>query len=132
VIGILGNKYNYDSYLNILLSVDPLAGKYPSLSPYVYCANNPIVLRDPDGMDIVPTNKEGNAAIHTYLNKFNDKVILNVFKLEENKTGPPTYFSNSIEGYDRFSNINNFQKAMKANQSLTAYVNLKLVMMKFW
>lgn len=31
------------------LSVDPLASKYPSLSPYVYVANNPIVNYDPDG-----------------------------------------------------------------------------------
>ena len=35
------------------LSVDPLADKYPSLSPYVYCANNPVILVDPDGRKIV-------------------------------------------------------------------------------
>ena len=31
------------------LSVDPLSDKYPSLSPYVYCANNPVKCIDPDG-----------------------------------------------------------------------------------
>ena len=31
------------------LSVDPLADKYPSLSPYAYCAWNPVKLVDPDG-----------------------------------------------------------------------------------
>lgn len=33
------------------LRVDPLAGKYPNLSPYAYCANNPIIYKDPDGRD---------------------------------------------------------------------------------
>ncbi len=31
------------------LSVDPLADKYPSISPYAYCVWNPVKLVDPDG-----------------------------------------------------------------------------------
>ena len=31
------------------LSVDPLAGDYPQISPYAYCAWNPIKYKDPDG-----------------------------------------------------------------------------------
>ena len=31
------------------LSVDPLADKYPNISPYAYCGWNPIGLVDPDG-----------------------------------------------------------------------------------
>ena len=43
----------YDSDLMTgWLSVDPLADKYPSLSPYAYCAWNPIKLVDPDGEEI--------------------------------------------------------------------------------
>ncbi len=30
-----------------------MASKYPSLSPYVYCKNSPVVLFDPDGEDAV-------------------------------------------------------------------------------
>ena len=45
-----GSRY-YSSDLSIWLSVDPQASKYPSLSPYVYCANNPIKLVDPNGED---------------------------------------------------------------------------------
>ena len=47
-----GARY-YDSGIpNIFLSVDPMADKYPSISPYAYCAWNPVKLVDPDGEDI--------------------------------------------------------------------------------
>jgi len=39
----------YDSQLSLWLSVDPMSDKYPSLSPYTYCANNPIRIIDPSG-----------------------------------------------------------------------------------
>lgn len=35
------------------LRVDPLASKYPSISPYAYVANNPINAIDPDGRYII-------------------------------------------------------------------------------
>jgi hypothetical protein len=34
------------------LSVDPMADKYPSISPYAYCAWNPVKLVDPEGEEI--------------------------------------------------------------------------------
>jgi RHS repeat-associated protein len=46
-----GARY-YDSGLSVWLSVDPLSDKYPTLSPYTYCANNPIMMVDPDGRRI--------------------------------------------------------------------------------
>jgi hypothetical protein len=36
----------------VWLSVDPLADKYPSLSPFMYTAGNPVMLVDPDGKRI--------------------------------------------------------------------------------
>ena len=45
-----GARY-YNSTLSVWLSVDPMADKYPSLSSYAYCANNPVKLVDPDGRD---------------------------------------------------------------------------------
>ncbi|WP_162902971.1 RHS repeat-associated core domain-containing protein [Taibaiella koreensis] len=35
------------------LQIDPLAAKYPSISPYAYCANNPILFVDPDGAELI-------------------------------------------------------------------------------
>ena len=37
----------HDNRIGRFWSVDPMASKYPSLSPYVYCANNPVKLVDP-------------------------------------------------------------------------------------
>ena len=45
-----GARY-YNSSYSIWLSVDPMADKYPSLSPYAYCGNNPVKLVDPNGED---------------------------------------------------------------------------------
>jgi hypothetical protein len=36
--------------------VDPLAEKYYSISPYAYCAGNPVKRIDPDGMAIYTTH----------------------------------------------------------------------------
>ncbi len=45
-----GARY-YDPKVSLWLSVDPLAEKYPGMSPYTYTADNPVVLVDPDGRD---------------------------------------------------------------------------------
>ena len=47
-LSYFGARY-YSSDLSIWLSVDPMSDKYPSLSPYVYCADNPVKLVDPNG-----------------------------------------------------------------------------------
>ena len=49
-LSYFGARY-YSSDLSIWLSVDPMSDKYPSLSPYVYCADNPVKLVDPNGED---------------------------------------------------------------------------------
>jgi len=43
-----GARY-YDPNVSVWLSVDPLSDKYPSMSAFMYCAGNPVVLVDPDG-----------------------------------------------------------------------------------
>ena len=50
-LSYFGSRY-YSSDLSIWLSVDPMAAKYASLSPYTYCANNPVKLVDPNGEEI--------------------------------------------------------------------------------
>lgn len=57
--GKLGASELYDSHARFMnttgrfLSMDPLAEKYYHLSPYAYCAGDPVNLVDPDGRKII-------------------------------------------------------------------------------
>ena len=55
-------KINYTAELSSrFLTIDPLAEKYPWISPYVYCYNNPINFIDPDGREgVVVSGSPGN------------------------------------------------------------------------
>ena len=44
-----GARYYDADLLKGWMSVDPMADKYPSISPYAYCTWNPVKLVDPDG-----------------------------------------------------------------------------------
>ena len=57
-LSYFGARY-YSSDLSIWLSVDPKSDKYPSLSPYVYCADNPVKLVDPNGEEIYEFDESG-------------------------------------------------------------------------
>ena len=46
----------YDPLLVRFTTPDPLALSYPSLSPYAYCANNPVNRVDLDGKDFWTIN----------------------------------------------------------------------------
>ena len=61
-----GARY-YSSDLSIWLSVDPMSDKYPSLSPYVYCANNPVKLVDPNGDTVIAYDHFSKKMIRSYL-----------------------------------------------------------------
>ena len=52
--GNLGSARWYDAAPS-WLTPDPLAEKAPSISPYVYCADNPVNAIDPDGKKVVDT-----------------------------------------------------------------------------
>ena len=47
-----GARYMDHELMTMWLSVDPMSDKYPSISPYAYCAWNPVKLVDPDGREI--------------------------------------------------------------------------------
>ncbi|MDD5539987.1 MAG: RHS repeat-associated core domain-containing protein [Candidatus Marinimicrobia bacterium] len=62
-----GKRY-YDPNIGRWLSVDPMADKYPSLSPYVYCANNPLRFVDMAGDTInVSEEMSQNKALYAFI-----------------------------------------------------------------
>ena len=48
-----GARYMDHELMTMWLSVDPMADKYPGISPYAYCAWNPVKLVDPDGREVI-------------------------------------------------------------------------------
>ena len=50
--GYFGARYMDHELMTMWLSVDPLADKYPNITPYAYCAWNPMKLVDPDGREV--------------------------------------------------------------------------------
>ena len=57
---------HYNSDLSLWLSVDPMSDKYPGVSPYTYCANNPVRLVDPDGRNPIDPRTGRELRMHLY------------------------------------------------------------------
>jgi RHS repeat-associated protein len=85
------------------ISRDPLFEKYPSISPYTYCGNNPMKYVDPDGNAIRAVGTEANNAFKNYLLSFKGVTkdnMRNAFSLA--KSSDNFYFSNATT-YKQFS-----------------------------
>ena len=102
-----GARYYDSDILTGWLSVDPMADKYPSLSPYSYCGWNPIRLVDPDGKDIWELNSTGNIVNRISDNNYDQIRILD-------SKGKITYSSFKFE-YGTISELK------LSNQNATAF-----------
>ncbi len=71
----------YDSRLGRWMSLDPLAAKYPMLSPYNFAGNNPIRYIDPDGKRI--TDPQGHLAAYVK----NGEIVLTKYADKDTRTG---------------------------------------------
>ena len=58
--GYYGARYMDYELMTGWLSVDPLADKYPNISPYHYCSWNPVKLVDPNGQEDWEVDKLGH------------------------------------------------------------------------
>ena len=77
-LSYFGSRY-YSSDLSIWLSVDPMAGEYPPLSPYVYCADNPVKLVDPDGeyLEVADNDDTHNDLLSIVDKVYQDRILFN-------------------------------------------------------
>ena len=64
------------------VSPDPLGEEYWSVSPYAYCAGNPVDFVDPDGMDIWEINGTGH-----FVSRTEDKEQDSFYIVEKNSDG---------------------------------------------
>jgi RHS repeat-associated protein len=98
----------YDPATGRFLSIDPMVEKYYSISPYAYCANNPVKFVDSDGRDIKLHNvnvvdKRGNlksqaglspttaAAVKDLMNTKEGKAFFAQFAKEGDEVGGYTF-----------------------------------------
>jgi len=84
---------------------DPLAEKYYSISPYAYCANNPVKFVDLDGREVIAVSKEAQ------------KMILNTLPKEVRQ-----YITFDKNGYINHENIKNIKSNTENFNSLKLMV----------
>ena len=103
-----GARY-YNSSYSIWLSVDPMSDKYPSLSPYAYCADNPVKLVDVDGEEVYIFGDQ-------QMNAFNSLQKKTKLKISIDKYGKITAEGKATNRDDR--------KLLKAINSTNARVEI--------
>ncbi len=115
----------YDMTLPRFLSLDPLAEKNCSVSPYSYCSGNPVNKIDPTGMDEWEINKRGEI-----VNRIKTKEHDAFYIVNKNKDG--TYereYSVDDKGNKYYNSIsfkygtvaNSFTEKMEGGGSYDAY-----------
>jgi RHS repeat-associated protein len=80
--GYFGARYMDHELTTMWLSVDPMADKYPSISPYAYCIWNPVKLLDPDGREVYITGDEKSKS--EALRQIQQKSKNMIFSIDEN------------------------------------------------
>ena len=84
--GYFGARYMDYSMMTSFISVDRYASKYPFISPYAYCAWNPIKLIDPTGDSITYSGTdEQQAILKGYMDEFMAKCPQQYKLLNESK-----------------------------------------------
>ena len=128
-----GARY-YDPRTSIWLSVDPLAEKMPSWSPYVYSFNNPVKYTDPDGRMPMPPDDHfdvnGNFIYRD--NKTTNNVIVHgvtwsakLSELDYSKWGTRKAVSNIIAHYAKQKGYYGRYGVDNYKEGATAYYSSK-------
>lgn len=127
----LYNKYNFDPVV-FAWGVDPMAAKYPFVSPYVFVNDNPILYIDPDGREWVNaySAKAANAE-KALLNNPNDKSLQRELKnarVNESRVGEylKNLKTNDEALYNYIDNLKVTDKSgITANVKVYVYSDIK-------
>ena len=131
-----GLYYYGARYLNpsiaLWLSTDPLQGKYPGMSPYNYCAGNPVKMVDPDGKVVwfapIIAKGVGEFFVGYVVYKIYDYYHSSSKKGEKSKpTIEPSQNSNSNTTSNNSSNKNNNDNGNHNTRSPLSYERQKAV-----
>ena len=101
--GYFGARYMDHELMTGWLSVDPMADKYPNISPYAYCNWNPVKLVDPDGRDFDPIMQEYASSLRKYCNSQITK-LEKVGSLMDRQREQLNGFRNTIFEMDKLEN----------------------------
>lgn len=74
----------YSPALRRWMTPDPVGEKYPDVSPYAYCAGDPVNYVDPTGMDNREIDERGNVVYHI---KDNTTDAFYLVDKDRNRTG---------------------------------------------
>ena len=125
-----GARYYDSDLMTGWLSVDPMADKYPSLSPYAYCANNPVKLVDPDGEEVEYASFLDMVIVSTekLINK-DFRIRFNDLKKSEETYVFRNYYDCNKKGGELTTDGNklfiNYNRCRNENQGSDVLVNLR-------
>ena len=93
-----------------------MSDKYPGVSPYTYCANNPVKLVDPDGRKVKPFGEDALQMIKNTL-KEEDRAYVKINKRGYiNKRILLSHKSNSL-------NYNNLKELVRAKKTIEVHLD---------
>ena len=125
-----GARYYDSDILTGWLSVDPLADKYPNISPYAYCAWNPVRLVDPDGEEVEYVSFLDMIIVSTerFINK-DFRMRFNDLKKSEETYVFRSYYDCNKKGGELTTDGNklfiNYNRCRNESQGSDALVNLR-------
>ena len=127
--GYFGARYMDHELMTMWLSVDPMADKYPSISPYAYCAWNPVKLVDPDGMEINPVyTVEGKYLGNTKEGFTGDPLIMNASDYDAmmDISGAENISELSVEDVKKYGGTT-FDDVVKSGDALSGDAQEKII-----
>ena len=102
VVGYIEEEPDNDIKVSIpAMSIDPLCEKYPWISPYAYCLNNPVNAIDPDGRDIVFITKMEGKTEHL---KYTVQGTLQDSKGRTINVSADSHAGRILDGYNKMLN----------------------------